>query len=639
LLGLLVPLVLLYILKIRRERQRVPSVWLWRSAERDLLARQPFRRLVPYLSLILETLALVSLALAFARPVTRGGQLDSDHLVLVIDASASMLAVGPDGRSRIQHAREAAHAAVRRLGPGADALVIEAGRDPRVVSPWERDRQRVDRAIERIAASELEGDLGRALALASDHLRSRPGKRRIVTITDAALAHPDALRFARDPIEVVRIGEPQDNAAIVRIDIGRGRSLAGKDQVQAFALVANFGRSPRTLFVTLTQRNTLTPIASRRLDLGPGEQAPVVLTFDATPQDEGTGLVLELSPGDGLTADDRAYARVPAGRRLPVVLAPKAASPWLARALASDPDVDLLGAELTALAGAEVPADAFVVVAGACPEHLPGGDFLIVGPPAGRCYGSVVGETIEHPALTSWVETDPRLRFASFDGVSIAKARRIEPDGPNASLVRAREGTLIADISGAGRTGTLVGFDVGESTWPLRASFVLFIRNLLEQSRSHRAGAASGPARTGEPLAARVPLDVTEVELEQPDKTRSNLPAHSGLAAAPGPAHAGFYYLTWKGRRPGSTLVPVNLTSALESDLLRNELVVPRDRPAPVRKASELSDAVSEWSWLLAAFALLLAAADVFWVTRGPRRPSVPLGAPPRPLRTAKESG
>ena len=76
LLGLIAPLVLLYVLKIQRERRRVSSIWLWRSAERDLLARQPFRRLVPYVSLVLEALALVCLALAFARPSTRGGQID-----------------------------------------------------------------------------------------------------------------------------------------------------------------------------------------------------------------------------------------------------------------------------------------------------------------------------------------------------------------------------------------------------------------------------------------------------------------------------------------------------------------------------------------------------------------------------------
>ncbi len=38
LLAGLAPLVLLYILKIKRERVRVPSIWLWSAAKRDLMA-------------------------------------------------------------------------------------------------------------------------------------------------------------------------------------------------------------------------------------------------------------------------------------------------------------------------------------------------------------------------------------------------------------------------------------------------------------------------------------------------------------------------------------------------------------------------------------------------------------------------
>src|SRR5688572_32076880 len=137
LLGLLVPLVLLYVLRIRREKRRVPSTWLWQSAERDLLAKQPFRRLFPHFSLILEALAVALLALAFARPVVRGGQIDSLHLAIIIDTSASMGALEADGRPRIAFARDAARMLSRQLAPGADALVIEAGREARVVSPLE----------------------------------------------------------------------------------------------------------------------------------------------------------------------------------------------------------------------------------------------------------------------------------------------------------------------------------------------------------------------------------------------------------------------------------------------------------------------------------------------------------------------
>jgi hypothetical protein len=614
LLGLLAPLVLLYVLRIRRERRVVGSVWLWRAAERDLLARQPFRRLIPHVSLLLELFAIIALALAFARPTTRGGRIASDHVAIVVDASASMAAVGPDGRTRLEAAAAAARGVIARLPPGANALVIQAGRDPGVLSPWEHDARRLEGAIGRLQAGEVEGDLGRALSLAVSHLKGRPGRPRLVAITDLALAKPDAFQKVAYPVDVLAVGEPTDNVAIVRIDVGRRTGPTGRDTVETFALLSNFGKTPRSLFVTLSQRNALSPLASRRLDLAPGEQAPVVLGFEAAPGDEGMGLVIELSPHDVLVADDRAYLRVPAGRRLPVVLAPKGGNSWLARALASDPSVELFGAELAGLAAGDVPRESFVVVDGACPERLPGGDFLIVNPPAGRCYTATVGDVVERPGITSWSEGDPRLRFVSFDGVSVGRARKLTPDGAAASLVTAASGSLIADVSGAGRTGTVVGFDVGESTWPLRASFVLFVRNLLELARSHRTGAVSGPARTGEPLSLRVPLDVTEVKVERPDRSEWKVPAHAGLAVGPGPERTGFYFATHAGAHPSSMLIPVNLTSAAESDL-RSVTEVP-GTTAPVRAASAVSDSTHDWAWLLAAFALVLAVADVFWVTR-----------------------
>jgi len=634
LLGLLVPLVLLYVLRIRREKRRVPSTWLWRSAERDLLAKQPFRRLFPYISLLLEALAICALALAFARPIVRGGQIDSLHLALIIDTSASMGAVGADGRSRIELARAAARTLSRQLAPGADALVIEAGREPRVVSPLERDPKRIDAAIERVKLGEVEGDLGSALSLATNHLRSRPGSSRIVVVTDGALAHPDAFATASLPVDIVRVGTPVDNVGIVRADVARTSESAGRDRVQVFALTKNFGKTPRSAFVTLLPQHSTTPLASRRLDLAAGEEAPVTLSFDAAPADQGMGLVVELSAGDALRADDRAYVRVPAGRHLPVVLSPKTASPWIQRALASDPGIELLGAELAAL-GPEVPYDAFVVIEGACPDRIPGSDFLIVNPPPGPCHGATIGAALDHPTITSWSDGDSRLRFTSFEGVIVQKANTVVPEGPHASLVRAREGTLIADISGSGRSGTLVGFDVGESNWPLRASFVLFMRNLVELARNHRAGVAAGPARTGEPLAVRVPLDVTEIEIEGAKGSRRTVPARTGIAAMPGPDRAGLYFVSWKGQRPGSTLVPLNLTSARESDLGERELALPQGRPVQAKKAADLSDAVTDWSWVFAALALLAFVLDLHWITRSPKRAPFPKGTPPRPLRSA----
>ena len=636
LLGLLAPLVLLYVLKIRRQRVTVSSTWLWAAAARDLAAKSPFKRLVAQVPLLLELLALCLLALALARPASRGGHIPGEHVAIVLDTSASMATIEPDGRSRLSHARDAASSVIAALAPGAQAVIVEAGRDAHVVSPMDSDRRRLEASLAKLEASDAEGRMTLAIATASSQLRPYERSARLVVVSDGALADRDAFAASNLPLELVRVGNPVDNAGIVRLDIASAEdSLPGaRPEVQAFAMVQNYGQKPRSLYVTLSMRNVVQPLASRRIDLGPGERSPVVLGFEPARGDVGAGLIVEISPHDALVSDDRAYGRVPSGAKLSVVMAPAKGNPWVARALASDPNVELLGSSLSGLASAGVPRDALVVVSGACPPDAPGGDLLILDPPPGPCGTSVVGAKLEAPAVTSWAEVDPRLRFLSLDGVELHSAHRLEADTPQAALVRSREGTLIADASSPGRSVTVVGFDVGDSNWPLRASFVLFMRNVVELARSHRARGAEAPGRTGDAYSLRVPIDVTEVDLESPSGNRQKLPARDGLCVVPNLARAGFYFASYAGKSPGSALFAANLTSDRESDLRPRALPARQGQPLPARSAAELASAVTDWSWLLAALSLLLIAVDVWWVTRKPRPPA--LGLPRRPDRAVE---
>ncbi len=639
LLGLLAPLVVLYILKVRRERKLVSSTWLWVEAQRDLMAKSPFKRLIPQVPLFLQALALILLALAFAQPASRGGAIVGDHVAIVVDASASMGAPGGKKR-RIDLAKQAAHDVIAALAPGADALIIESGADARIASPLDRDKRRLKAAVDQIDARDVEGRLGRAIALATDRLRQLPGDKRLVVITDGALADPTALANVSLPLDLVRVGQARDNSAIVRVDVRDGKSpTTRKDEVQAFASIAHYGASPREVFVTLRLRNVETPLASRKLTLTPGKRAPVVLAFEPTPQDRDAGLVVEISPRDALAADDVAYSRVPAGRRLPVVLAPSSGNPWLRRALLADPDVELSGTDIAKLPAADVPPDALVVVDGACPASLPGGDLLILNPKPGRCRTATITTPLKAPPITSWAQSDPRLRFLTLDGVEVSSARKIEIEGPNDALVRTRDGAIVSDISLPGRTGTLLAFDVGESNWPLKASFVLFVRNIVELARTHRARGITGPARTGQPLRVRVPPDVDKVKVVHPDDSESEVLARLGLAVVPEARRAGFYFVSWEGTRPGSVLVAANLVSNAESDI--------RDRPieqgsskVSVASATDVADAFTDWAWLLALLALGFVVLDAIWLTRKPwvRAPKG-AAAPKRPERQVKGAG
>jgi hypothetical protein len=634
LLGLLAPLVALYILKVRRQRVTVASTWLWQAAARDMLAKRPWQRLRARLLLLIEALAIIALALGLARPSLSGARLDSEHLALVVDASASMLTeVG--GESRFAAAQAAAARVLSALPPGADVLLVEAGSEPRVVGPADRDLARVRTRLQALKALGVEGHLERAVALASEQLGQRAGSRRIVVISDeGGLSAP--LPATRVPLSVVKVGTAVDNAGIVRIDVARSedKSRAGAaDRVEVFAEVASFAKLPRDVFITLKQRNSPTVLASRKLRLEPRQKLPVVLGFEAAPSDAGTGLVVELSPHDALSIDDSAFGRVPPSRKLLTITSPAHQSPWFERALLADPDLELLGVPLAELGTSGIGDDALVVVTGACPAELPGGDYVILNPPAGACRDAVVGKALDAPVVTSWDRTDPRLRFITLDGVAIAKAHAIDPPSAQSLLVKGREGALIVDVSAAGRTGTLVGFDVGESNWPLRASFVLFVRNLAEIARAHRQSHVVGPARTGAPLRLRVPASLSQVTLTEPRGTETQLEARSGIAIIPQPDEPGFYLVSYSGPHPGVALSVVNLTSPSESDLRPATADSAAANQDLARSPQPVTESPGDWGFLAAALALLAIVLEVLWLTREPARVEAGRIRPLRPER------
>jgi hypothetical protein len=637
LLGLLGPLIGLYILRVRRTRQVVSSTWLWRTAARDLAASKPFQRLTPSVPLLLECLAVVVLALALSGPRSRGARELGSRLVLVVDVSASMGAVedgvagGTAGGTRLDAARKTAHELLSRLEPGAETMIVAAAREAELASPFERDRTRLRAALDRLFVHDVEGRLAPALALGAEQLRQRGGGR-MVLITDGAVADADALVAPGSSVELMMVGRAKENTALLRAHVVRGKdAVTGRDRVEAFAVVWHQGSRPRDVFVTLSQKNVREPLATRRLSVPPDQHTPVVLGFDAAPNDAGTGLVLELSPPDTLASDDRAQLRVPAGRRLPVVLAPKEASPWLRRVFESDGAVELFSASLAGLSPETVPDDALVVIDGACPPKIPGADLLIVNPPPGPCRTLEVQAAPVHTPVTSWTEADPRLRFLSFDGVQVSNARQLRVDGARDALVRTRDGVLIADASSPGRNGTIVGFDVGASNWPLTASFVLFMRNLTEAARAGRANGPSWLAKAGEPISLRIPLGTERVTVLDPRGKSREVPARDGLAVLPAPDSVGFYLASWGGPRPGSSLLAVNLESETESRIAPKPLSLQGGKGKPLAAP----EGVTHYEWLLALVGLLLLTADVVWITRPlragsgrerPRLPERPLG-------------
>jgi Ca-activated chloride channel homolog len=633
------PIIAFYILKTRSTRVRVGSTWLWAESQRALLAKHPFRKLLPEIPLVLQLLALAALAFALARPAFRGRIIEGEHVAIVVDTSASMAATTPSG-TRMLTAQKASNDLIDALSPGADAMVVDAAREPRIVTSAERDPRRLHEAIAGLRAREVEGDLAVAVAFAADRLRAAGGRTRLFVVTDGALAHTGPLAAAGVPTEVLTVDSAasDSNAAIVRVDVRAGLSPIARHE-EVFALVRSFDSRPRDAFVTATIDGASEPIAARRVLLAPDAKTAVVLTFEPRVEDRGKGLTIALSPGDSLAFDDVAYGRVPSPLKMPVTLASTRTTSWLARALMSDPEVDLQRLTLEQLATVNVDPDALVVVEGACPDALPGRDALLVAPPTGMCRGVEVAApvaTANVTTITSWENGDPRLRFLTLDGLHLREATPLRSSGAGAPLVRAAEATLIADASTDGRAATIVGFDVGDSDWPLKASFVLFVRNVVELARLHRSqGPAAGSARTGEPLRIAVPHNVERVIVSGPEMVDREIMAKAGVVVLADMPRAGIFDVRWTSPRIGHAVIPVNLTSERESDIRPRPLAVDTDRVsgAPAHATPEFRSHRNAAPWALGIAALAIAIDTLFLSRKRARAHTSKLPSRPRAER------
>jgi len=133
--GLSLPaVVVLYLLKLKRKRQVVPSVLLWRKSLEDFTANSPFQKLRSNPLLWLQLLLLLLLTLGLMRPVLNLDATKGVDLYVLLDRSASMAAtdIAPN---RLEHAKELIDEKIRNLGGGDRMMIVAFSDHSEVVTP------------------------------------------------------------------------------------------------------------------------------------------------------------------------------------------------------------------------------------------------------------------------------------------------------------------------------------------------------------------------------------------------------------------------------------------------------------------------------------------------------------------------
>jgi hypothetical protein len=227
--ALAVPLVILYFLKLKRERTEVPALLLWRAVMEDRRVNSPFQRFKRNILLLLQLLLLACLCLAAVQPFIKGADAEAGRVPILIDCSASMGALTrPGGPTRLDEAKRQVRERIDHLGSSRDKggtlhheqlCLIAFARDARRLTGFSDDKRELKAALDQLEVEDSPSDPTTAFQLAQALARSG-GIARAELVTDGNLPERVDADLAYK-VEFRRIDAPAPNLGITACDARR----------------------------------------------------------------------------------------------------------------------------------------------------------------------------------------------------------------------------------------------------------------------------------------------------------------------------------------------------------------------------------------------------------------------------------
>jgi hypothetical protein len=586
LLALAVPILLLYMLKLRRKPVQVSSTLLWERLLRDQQANTPWQKLKRNLLLFLQLLILAALVLAFTRPALPTPVVASGSVIVLLDASASMNATDVS-LTRFEAARRSVGMLINSLPNGSQMTLILVGNSPQTLISAESDKALLRSALSSAQPTHSSADWQSAFALAAGAAHDSAEVTTVI-VSDGGLP-AEGLPTLPGDARYVPIGDSDDNLAISALALRGG---------QLFAEVTNYSDAPRSALLSLYRGEEL--LTARQLELGAGESAS--LSLENLPAAAGIYQARISDPAgdsalDAFPLDDTAFAVNQDAATRRVLLVSKG-NLYLEQLLASLPGIQ----PFRSLTG-EIPPDPFdlYLFDGAYPSQALPGSLLLVNPPPNPLF--VVGSAFQPVEMRA--REHPLTRYVDWSNVHILQASSVSlPDWADA-LIEADGRPLVFAGETDGRRAAVLTFDLRESDLPLQVAYPILFSNLINYLVPPAAFDASQSLRPGESLTLVPPPGTERVVIASPSNKLYTLQPSAASLTFTDTDEPGYYAVNFIAKDTSrAEYFAVNLFDPDESNIRPQETI-------QVGRAS-LSAATSSqiglrelWPWL-AGLALLV---------------------------------
>jgi Ca-activated chloride channel homolog len=576
--------VLFYLLKRKRVLRLVSSTLLWQKFLAETQASAPFQKLRHNWLLLLQVLLLILAVLALARPYLSGNRVGGRLQVIILDASASMQSTD-EAPSRFERARSEALRMVDAMHDTDQMVVLQAAASTEVKQSPTSEKAALRRALQSCRATDTPTRLQEALKLAETLIQNQQ-RAEVHLFSDGAVGSLSEFENSGLPLSYHRVGKRGNNLAITTLDVRPNPE--NPEQRAIFANVVNYSTNAQQSGLELRFDDQLLEV--KPLNLGPKETSPQV--FIASQSRESGIFTVRLNSQDDLAADDQ--ASVVSVLPLPInVLLVTTGNRFLEKALRAASHVQLSVA--AALTDRAFKYDV-VVLDNVAPAVWPVGNVLALHTAKPDWFETV--SKLETPPIVGLRSSHPLLRFVSLDNVQIAESLAVKTPSWAVALVDAPQNPLLV----AGELGrqriVWVGFDVLQSTWPLRISFPIFVANSVEWLNPASINASQQTIQAGKPLHWTLPQLPPTVEIKLPDGTSRTWKVNptTGELVFGDTLRQGVYRV-----KAGTNEVTfcANLLDAAESDITpRDELKFGKYAKAAAVRVRQAS--VEMWRWLAA---------------------------------------
>lgn len=464
---LAIPIILLFILKIRLRRRQVATLLFWDQLLQEHPPRAWWQRLRNLLALLLQLAFLALLVGALVEPLWSWQRRDARRIVYVIDNSASM-AARDDGESqtRLEKTQAALEKMIASLRQEDTAAIVTAGGMPQVAIGTTNDVRMLADAVDRIQATDSPNQLADALELAR-RLVGDEGQREIIVLTDGT---SEAAEILDQPdITIYGFGQDAANTGITSFQVRR--SIADVTSYQVMVEVTHFGEEPIECRLDLELEGNIVDVIPLTLE----PNVPWRQTLDHISSNGGR-LIARLDVEDALATDNQALAVLPKQDPIPVLLVTPG-SLFLRSVFESIPNVELTIAESLP---EMLPPETILVVHKTKLEKVPAGSVIVIEPTSASDLWTL-GEAVAEPIIAKQAADSSLLAHIRLENVIFPGAKELKFSQTAVPLLQSpTETSFYTRLPRPTGDALVLSVSLEDGDLPLRIAFPVMIKNAME---------------------------------------------------------------------------------------------------------------------------------------------------------------